>query len=155
MALVSNIQVDLAARTAILTSTVNNNSVELISYVDSNLQITFNSRADINISFSEFIDFVNQVNILQTAILFNFSPNVFASIPFGSCNNTENHDSVLNKWNLVCIYGASPRVCNYSYDKATTTLTMANRASSKILEFPEWLYFLNQLNHYKTSVKQF
>lgn len=155
MALVSNIVIDLSSKTAVLTSTVSGNNVEVITYVNSLQQVTFNARPDITISQADFLSFCDQINIFQTAIIFNFNPDVFAIIPFGSCNNTENHDSVLNQWNLVCIYGATPRVCNYSFVKATSNEVLTNRASSKTLEFPEWTYFLQALNHYRLSIKGF
>lgn len=155
MSLVSNIVVDLASGTVVLTSTVSGNSVENITYLNSGKQVTFSARPDITITQSEFLSFCDQVNIFQTAILFNFNPDVFAIIPFGSCNNTETHDTGLNQWNLVCIYGASPRVCNYSFFKASGNEVLTNRGSSKTLDFPEWQYFLQALNHYRLSIKQF
>lgn len=153
MALLSNIVVDQSAQTAILTVTKAGNAVETITYTNSTKQVSFALRADITITLIEFLDFISQVNIFQTAILFNYNPSVFLTVPFGSCNNTETHDIALSKWTLVCIYGATPRVVNYSCNIPALTVDLVNRSGAKAIDFPEWIYFLMQLNHYRQSLK--
>lgn len=155
MALVNTLVVDLVAKTVILTSTSSGNSVETITYNNILNQITFSSRADITITGSEFIDFVSQINILQTAILFNFSPNINATVPFGSVNNVENHDSNANTWGLTCIYGATPRVLNYAGLGSNKTVNLLARANSKTIEFTEWIRCLSALNSYRISIRNF
>lgn len=155
MALVNVITIDLVAKTAVLTSTSAGNGVETITYTNSTNQITFSTRADIVISGADFINLIDQINIFQTAILFNFAPNAFATIPFGSCDNSEVHDIVNNNWNLACIYGASPRAINYSGLGASKTVDLLARASPKIIDFPEWIYCLYALNHYRISIRNF
>lgn len=155
MALVNTITVDLAAKTVVLNSTSGGNLVENITYSQSVNQITFLTRPDIVISGIDFLNLTNQINIFQTAILFNFSPNINATIPFNSCDNSENHDSVNNLWGLACIYGASPRPINYSAIGSNNTVDLIARGSSKTIEFPEWLNLLNGLNHYRVSIRNF
>lgn len=155
MALSSTITVDLLSQTSTLTCSVGLNVVETITYNKSNNQITFSSRPDITITGSEFMDFCNQVNICQTAILFNYGPLVSATIPFNSTNVTETQDIANNNWNMVCIFGAVPRVSNYSANSITKMVTLFNRASPKTIDFPEWLVFLTDLNHYRLSVRNY
>lgn len=153
MALLSNIAVNETGGICVLTVTKYGNAVETITYTDSANQISFAARLNINISVIEFLDYVSQINIFQAAILLKHNPNVFLTVPFGSCNNTEDHNVILNKWDLVSIYGLPPRVCNYSCDIASLTVDLANRANSKTIDFPEWIYWLGKLNHYKNSLK--
>lgn len=155
MALINVITVDLGSKTIVLNCTSAGNLVENITYNQSINQITFATRNDIVISGNDFIILTNQINIFQTAILFNFSPNINAYIPFNSCDNSENHDSVNNLWGLACIYGVSPRAINYSAIGSNKTVDLLSRANSKNIEFPEWLYLLQALNHYRTSVINF
>jgi len=153
MALVSLITIDLVTQTVTLTTTVSGNSVETIIYNDLNKQINFALRPLINISIKDFLDYIAQVNIFQQAIFFNFNPSIAETLPFGSCSNVENHDVGLNEWNLLCVYGALPRVCNYSCNIGSQTVNLANRVNAKTIEFPEWIYFLQALNHYRASIK--
>lgn len=155
MVLVTNIVIDQTLGIATMSVTQSGNTVENINYTHANNQVTFGLRPDISITFTEFLDFAAQIIIFETAIIFNFNPNVFLTSPFYSANNTESHDSILNKWNLVCIYGATPRVCNYSADKASFLILLANRSGPKTLEFAEWLYWLIILDHYSKSIKGF
>lgn len=155
MVLVITITVDLAAKTVILNSTSSGNLVENITYSQALNQVTFATRPDILISISDYMSLINQINIFQTAILFNFIPSVIATTPFGSCENLENHDSIANTWGLACIYGASPRVINYSCSGSTKLVDLIALGSSKTIEFPEWLYLLPALNHYKFSLTNF
>lgn len=154
MALISNIVIDLAGQTAILTATVIGNSVELITYDNSSKLITFDARAGIIIDFSEFLSFCDQMNIFETALLFNFpNINTFATIPFSQMIIDEEH--VGGQWDLTVTSGAVPLVVEYEGTRSSTKLNMLERLASKTLEFPEWLYFLQALNHYRLSIKAF
>lgn len=154
MALVANIVVDLASGTIVLTSTVSGNSVETITYDNSTKEVTFDSRDGIIISFAEFLPFCDQVNIFQTAILFNYpSINVFSTIPFAQLIINELHDP--GQWNLTVTPHTDPNVVEYEGTKSSTKLSMNARPSSKTLSFPEWQYFLQALNHYRLSIKSF
>lgn len=154
MALVSNIVIDLLGQTAILTATVGGDSVEVITYDNATKQVTFDARAYILISFSEFLSFCDQVNIFQTAILFNYSTiNVFLTTPFTQLIINELHDSGM--WNLTVETDAAPNVVEYQGTGSSSKLEMLKRSGSKTLTFPEWLYFLQALNHYRLSIKAF
>lgn len=155
MALVNTITIDLVAGSAVLNSTSSGSLVENISYSNVLNQITFASRSDIVISGVDFMTLINQINILQTAILFNFSPNVSATVPYGSLNVKESHDIINGKWTLACTYGASPSAVNYSADLATITLDLQTRSGSKTLDFPEWIQLLSLLIQYRLSVRNF
>jgi len=65
MALVTTININLNDQIAILTSTKDGDSVELITYDNSTQQVTFDSRLTINIDFIEFLSFCDQINIFQ------------------------------------------------------------------------------------------
>lgn len=151
MALVSNIVIDLASQTGTLTVTKSAVSVETITY--SSNQITYALRADIVISVAEFHDLIAQINIFETALLFNFNIQPALNGLISSINCTEAVDNVNNKCSLACIYGASPRVVNYSADLAAKTVDLQNRASDKSISLPEWNYLLLQLAHYNASLR--
>lgn len=154
MALFSNIVVDLASGTIVLTSTVSSNPVETITYDKTSNQITFDARDGIIIDFSEFLPFCDQVNIFQTAILFNFPGiDVFSTTPFTQLIINELHDP--GQWNLTVTPHTDPNVVEYEGTKSSTKLNMIARVGSKTLSFPEWTYFLQALNHYRLSIKGF
>lgn len=154
MALVSNIVIDLASGTIILTATVSGVSVETITYTQSNNQVTFDARDDVIIQFSEFLPLCEQITILETAILFNYpSINVFATTPFTQMQVNELHD--VGMWNLTVTSVSNPNIVEYQGTKSSTKLEMLERADNKTLSFPEWLKFLIALNHYKLSIKGF
>ncbi len=154
MALVSNIVLDLASSTVVLTATVDSNSVDVITYDNTVNQVTFDARAGIIIDFSEFLAFCDQVNIFQAAILFSFpSIDVFATTPFAQMLTNELHDP--GQWNLTVTPHTDPNVVQYEGTQSSSKLNMIERAGSKTLDFPEWLYFLQVLNHYRLSIKGF
>lgn len=154
MALVSNIVVDLVNKTIILSCSVDSNPVETITYDKATNTVTFDSRDDIIINFSDFLDFCNQVNIYQTSILFNFpSIDVFSTTPFVQIMTNELHDP--GQWNLTISAHTDPTLIEYEGTRSSQKLYMLPRAGSKTLEFPEWEYVLTQLNHYKLSIKGF
>lgn len=154
MALISNIVIDVAAQTAILTATVNGDSVELLTYDNTIQEVIFDARPDIIIQFSDFLSFCDQINIFETAILFNFpSINTFTTILFSQMISDEEH--VGGQWNLTVTSGADPLVVEYEGTRSSTKLNMLERSGSKSLSFPEWLYFLQALNHYRLSIKSF
>lgn len=155
MALVNNIIIDLVAQTGTLASTQSINVVETILYSAALNQITFALRPAISLSGSDFLNLVAQINIFNSAILFNFNVNPSATLPYGSVNNTETHDSVNNLWNEVCLIGATPRVFSYSADKNTFLVNFTSRASAKTIEFPEWIDCLVCLKKYQLSVRNF
>jgi len=154
MALVSNIVVDLASGLINILATVLGSNVENITYDNSTNQITFDARDDIIIDFAEFLPFCDQINIFQTAILFNYpSINVFATVPFSQLFINELHDPGI--WNLIISAHTDPNVVEYQATKSSTKVEMLPRSGSKTLEFPEWQYFLQALNHYRLSIKAF
>jgi hypothetical protein len=152
MALTSTINIDLGSGTVNLIALVDGNSVELITYDNSTKLVTFDPRDDIIINFSEFLSYCDQINIFQEAIVFNYSPNI-ASKPFTQIIANELHDPGM--WNLTVSAHTDPNVVEYQGTKSSVKMEMLPRASSKTLTFPEWVYFLDVLNHYKTSIKNF
>lgn len=154
MALVNTLVVDLVTQTIVLTSS-NAGLVETITYSNALKQVTFAARAAINITGAEFIDLVSQINILQTAILFNFSNNINETVPFNSFNLLDSYDSGANTWNLVCLCGSVPRVFNYSGIGSNSTVDFLARANSKTIEFPEWMKCLQAINSYRTEIRDF
>jgi len=155
MPISTTISVDLLTQTAVLSCTVGLNSIETFTYNKTNNQVTLSARPDIAITGPEFMDFCNQVNIFETAILFNYAPLISATIPFNSTNVTETQDVMNNNWNMVCIFGAPPRVNNYSANSISKIVQLFNRANAKTIDFPEWLVFLTDLNHYRLSVRNY
>ncbi len=67
----------------------------------------------------------------------------------------EVNDTVGHTWSLAGIFVASPRVINYSAILSNKTVDLLNRAQSKTIEFPEWIFLLYCLKHYRNSVKTF
>lgn len=153
MVLVSTINIDLGTQTAILTCSSNGNSVDVITYDNSVQEVTFDSRDGIIIDFSEFLSFCDQINIFETAILFNFNSNVFATTPFSQMIANELHDPGM--WNLTISAHTDPNVYECQGTKSSQKMDIMPRAGSKTLTFPEWLYFLQALNHYRLSIKGF
>lgn len=43
----------------------------------------------------------------------------------------------------------------YEGTQSSSKILINKRPSNKILEFPEWIYFLQALNHYRLSIKGF
>lgn len=154
MALVSNIVISLVNQTVNLRATVDDNLVEDITYDKTTNQITFAERGEFVINFDEFLPFCDQVNIFQTAILFNFpSIDVFSVIPFSQLVINELHDG--DTWDLTVSNQNDPNIVEYICTKSTTQTDMLKRSPSKTIEFPEWTYFLQALNHYRLSIKNF
>jgi hypothetical protein len=153
MALISNIVIDLAAATAVLTCTDGGSSVDVLTYANSNQQVTFSSRPTLTIPAVDFINFANQIQIFQTAILFNFHANVGAILPFSQMDVSESHPS--GAWNLLITQTPGTDVCNYSATLSGSTVAMKNRPLAKTLDFPEWMVYLNGITHYAYSVKNY
>jgi len=154
MVLTSTINIDLGAQIAILNANVGVDTVELITYDNSTFQVTFDARPNLIINFTEFLSFCDQVNILQTAILFNYANiNVFATTPFTQLIINELHDP--GTWNLTVSAHTDPNIVEYEGTKSSVKIYMLERSGSKTLGFAEWLYFLQALNHYRLSIKAF
>lgn len=156
MVLVSNIAVDTGLQTVVLTSTVGVDTVEIITFDNTTQQVTLSARASILINFSEFLSFADQVNIFETAILFNFSTiNIAATKPFDKLISNEFHDIGSGDWNLTVSPLSGDDVVSYEATKSTLKFLMNTRSSDVTLSFPEWILFLQSFNHYKLSVKAF
>jgi hypothetical protein len=153
MALLYLITVDLLNSTEILNSSVDSSLVENITYDNFGKSITFDARENIIINLVEFIDFVNQVNIFQTSISFNYKPSTSLVFPFSQIIINELND--ITNWNLVVAAHTDPNIVDYEYTKSSSKMNMNPRASNKTISFSEWLYFLTSLNHYVNSLKQF
>jgi hypothetical protein len=156
MVLVSLIQVDTGSQTVTLTATVGGDSVETITFDNTTQQVTFAARSGILINFSEFLSFSDQVNIFETAILFNFSTiNSAATKPFDKIVSNEFHDIGAGNWNLTVSPLSGDDVVSYEATKSSLKLYMNTRSSDVTLSFPEWILFLQSFNHYRLSVKAF
>jgi hypothetical protein len=153
MALQSNILIDLAAGTIILNAQVGSDIVDIVTYDNATKRITFSDRAEVLTSFSEFVSFCEQMNIFQTAILFNYSPNVAATTPFLQILADEHHTP--GQWNMTVSSDTDPNVAQYEGTHSSSKLLMIARVGDKTIDFPEWLFFLQVLNHYKLSIKNF
>ena len=154
MALVNTILIDLAGSTASLTTTSGGNLVETITFASN--QMTFSLRADIIISGSDFLTFIQQVNLFQAAVIKNFTVNLITSLPFGECDITNAHDSGANTWNLILNYVALTHpTINYLSTLSGKTVELITRSSSKTLTFPEWIYCIQQLNQYYLQIQSY
>lgn len=152
MALISNIVISLEDGTAVLAVTRSGDVVETISYENIGQTVTFASRDDITITSSEFIDLCNQVNILQTAILFNYLVNQLATTPFSVVSCIERNAITTWDFTFSLVDIPDPNVADYSDVIADSQVFLAGRHGNKILQFPEWIYFLQSLTHYRKSV---
>jgi hypothetical protein len=157
MVLVNSLVVDLSALTATLTVTSSGNPVETFTYSSSTNQIVFSSRTLINIVATDFLTLIAQFNLLQTAILTNFAPSTYIANPFTEIENVETNLTGSNQWNFYSVVGYSPtgRNVDYSAVGASTTVNLNNRQFNQTLNFSEWIYVLQALNHYYLSVRQF
>jgi len=156
MVLNSTINVDLGSGTIIFNAISGSDTIELITYDNSVQEVTFDARPDIIIQFDEFLNFIRQINILQTAILFNFtSVNSFSTVPFIQIIVNEFHDVDLGMWNLTVNAFTGPIVIEYQGTRSSTKLEMLERSSSKTLTFPEWQKVLLALNNYRSSIQAF
>ncbi len=153
MVLVSTINVDLGSESVVLTASVSSDIVDVITYDNTTQQVTFDTRPGIIINFTEFLSFCDQVNIFQTAILFNYSPNIAATTPFTQILVNELHDPGM--WNLTITPHTDPNIIEYQGTRSSSKVEMFERSMSKTLDFAEWVYFLVALNHYKLSIKAF
>lgn len=153
MSLLSVMNIDLASQTLILNCTVDSNLVDNITFDNSTQNVTFDSRDDIIISFSEFIAFCNQLFIFQQAIFNNYGTDPFATNPFLQLIVNELHD--VGMWNLTITAHTDPNVVEYQGTKSSQKLEMLPRAGSKTLTYAEWLKFLIAINHYKNSILGF
>jgi|HubBroStandDraft_2_1064218.scaffolds.fasta_scaffold164017_1 hypothetical protein len=157
MALVNSIVIDLSALTATLTSTSSGNPVETLTYSQATNQIVFSSRSPTNILASDFLILVTQFNLLQTAILANFAPSTFEATPFTFVENVETNSTSNNQWQFYSAVGYSPtgRSVDYSALGSNSMVNLNNRQFNQTLNFPEWIYTLLAINHYRVSVGQF
>lgn len=156
MVLLSSIIVDTGAQTVVLTANVGVDSIETITFANSTQEVTFAARASIQINFSEFLSFADQMNIFETAILFNFSTiNAAASSPFVKQTSIEYHDVGAGNWNLSVSPLAGDDVVSYEATKSSLKFVMNTRAGDVTLTFPEWILFLQAFNHYRLSIKAF
>jgi hypothetical protein len=153
MALINVVTVDLAAKTINLNSTESGNSVENITYSNVTSQITINSRSGITISASELIDLNNQINILQTAINFNFPGSNFSIAPFSSVDVTETNNTTT--WDLQNKVGNGTNLFDYSAVLSNKTEILNKRTQTQTISLAEWLYIVASLNHYLLSVRKF
>lgn len=156
MANVSNIVIDLGAQTAVLTITNASNPVETITYTNSLNQISFAPRSLINISAADFLNYLSQFAIFQTAILFNF-PQYTGTTPFTFMENVETNNTGSNQWDFYSVVGYSPtgRTVDYACLGSNNTANLNNRQFTITLNFPEWLYLLQALNHFQASATAF
>lgn len=156
MVLLNTIVIDLSARTAVLNSTQSGNVVETVTYNANTNDVTFDARPYILLNFTEFLTFCDQMIILQTAVLFNYAPNITLTKPFGQVIVNELHNLVSNQWNLtVSNFTSPPYVMQYEGTRSSLKLEMEDRASTVTLTFPEWTVFLAALLHYRLSIQAF
>lgn len=155
MTLNSNIVINLGNQTAVLTCSSDGFAVETLTYDNSNKTINFYKREPLTISGSEFISFGNQVNIFQTAILFNFSPLISDTTPFSQMIVNELHDLGPETWSLVVSPHTDPNVCDYVATLSSLDVALNDRNPSQTIDFPEWIVFLAALNHYRLSVRNY
>ena len=107
MALNTTIVVNLGSGSLVLTSDSSGTPVETISFDATANQFSIAARSDANIPAQDFLSFVDQINIFNTAISFNYNPNIFATVPFNLAASEELNDIVNNQWNLICLFGGS------------------------------------------------
>lgn len=156
MVLVSNIAVDPGAQTIILSSVVGIDPIETVTYENTTKEITFSARPSTLINFLEFFSFSDQLNIFQTAILFNFpSVNIAASKPFDKIESIEFHDIGSGNWDLNSSTISGDNIVSYEATKSTEKFLMNERTGDVSVSFPEWILFLQLFNHYSRSVRQF
>lgn len=156
MALTTTIVVDTSVNTIVLSSSSIDGAVETITYDAVTNQVTIAARSAILINFVEFLNLCDQINIFETAILFNFSlVNILTTKPFIQVASTELHDVGAGNWNLTCSPLTGSNICEYQATKSTLKFYMVSRDADVILEFPEWVLFLQSLNHYRLSIKAF
>lgn len=155
MALLTTIDINLIAKTAVLTCTVSGNRVEIITYTNSTQNVTFTKRDPLTISGTDFMSYTDQIKIFQTAIIFNFSPNQFATVPFGQCDANEIQDVGSQTWNLTVFSVDGSNVVEYSAALATLDVALIDRNPDKTITFPEWIETLVALNHYRLSVRNY
>lgn len=157
MANVNTIAIDLVTGTAILTITNSSNTVETITYTNSSKTLLFANRSLINISGSDFLNMLAQFIIFQQAILTNFSANIFSTMTFTEVQNIENNNTGGNTWDFYCVTSYSPtgRTLDYSALGSYGTVNVKNRQFATTINFAEWVYLLQALNHYNASVKAF
>jgi hypothetical protein len=155
MALINTITVDLSANTVVLSSIESGSTADILTYTLSLNTVTFSTRPAITLSGSDFYILMAQMRIFHQAIITNFNPNQFATIPFTGVNVNEVHVSFITQWELeVSIAGASNFI-NNSASQGTNTVSLNNRTSSQILNFSEWQMVLAAFNHYEASLLNF
>lgn len=156
MVLLSQIVVDTGAQTVVLSATVGGDSVETITFDNTTQELIFSSRPSLIINFSEFLSFSDQVNIFETAILFNFSTiNAAATKPFNKNVSTEYHNLDAGNWNFTVSTLSGDEIVSYEGTKSSLKLLMNTRSSDITLTFSEWILFLQEFNHYRLSIKAF
>jgi len=157
MANVNNIVIDLVAGTAVLTITNSGNTVDIVTYTNSSNNLHFVNRPLINISGIDFLNMISQFFIFQQAILTNFSANIFSSSPFTEVQNVEINNISGNSWDFYSVNAYIPtgRTVDYSALSSNSTVNIKNRQFSITINFSEWVYLLQVLNHYNASLKYF
>jgi hypothetical protein len=157
MVLVNTLVVDLSGQTVTLTVTSAGSPVETITYTFSSNTLQFASRSLINISGTDFLTLMQQINLFQTAIIFNFNVNVITSTPFTEVQNIEDNITGTNQWEFYSVTGYSPtgRTLDYTALGSNATVNLNNRQFAVTVNFPEWTLMLQALNHFKGSVQQF
>jgi hypothetical protein len=155
MALVNTLTVDLTANSVVLNAMVATNLVDQLTYSQSANTVTFAIRPAITISGNDFITLIEQFKLFQAAILTNFNPPQFATIPFTGVVTNETYVSFINQWELQINVGGSGNFVSNSATFSTFMVSLNNRTVSQTLNFSEWMLVLPAFIHYQTSVFNF
>jgi hypothetical protein len=117
--------------------------------------IIFEQRLGLTMSLSDFMQFVKIVNAFQIVLVNNFDLNIADILPFGECTVRSEHNPSANRWDFICIFNDVPRVANYHFHTDTKLVQFIARNDDKSISWPEWCFFLMQLNHFAKSIKGF
>lgn len=155
MSLVNLITVDLSANTCTLNCTASATLVDNLSYTQSSNTVTFGITPGISLTGQDFVTFVEQMKIFQTAILTNFQPPQFLTQPFTEVKIDEHYISFINSWSMVINIGGASAFVSDICDHATGHVALNARAAPQILNFSEWVMVLAEFSHYEVSIRNF
>lgn len=137
MVLISNIVIDKVSQTAVLDMTSDGSLDETITYSLIDNIVTFTERGELFISGQDFIDMIEQLKILEVAILFNFNPNQFQTEPYNQIITENTNDSDSGQWKLICSSLGDPLIIEYTAILSNITMQLHKRGSPKTILFSE------------------
>lgn len=147
MAISSNINIDIVSGTTSCNIIGDqNNTIDILTYTNSNSTMTFAKREAIKIQYKDFQQKLLLVQTFNNSIINSlFSPSL-QIIPFDQIVVMESNDGLILKWQFK-IYDKMlfDFVCYYN----ESIVVIEKREEELILSYAQWLYFIYLIQRFQ------